>query len=67
MRACVEEAAERSVPFQPFSLQDCRPKAITDKLSQGDDDVMDASLHTNEKMIRQTYDRRRRRLAKPVR
>jgi hypothetical protein len=30
---------------------------------------MDASLHTNEKMIQQTYDRRRRRrrLAKPVR
>lgn len=25
MRACVKEAAERGVPFKPFSLQDCRP------------------------------------------
>lgn len=67
MRACVVEADMRGTPFKPFSLQDCRPKAITDKLTQGDEDVMDASLHTSEKMIQQTYDRRRRRSAKPVR
>jgi hypothetical protein len=67
MRECVGEATNEGVSFTPFSLQDCRPKAITDKLTQGDVDVMDASLHTNEKMIQQTYDRRRLRHAKPVR
>lgn len=67
MRACVVEADKLGIPFKPFSLQDCRPKGITDKLTQGDEDVMDASLHTSQKMIQQTYDRRRRRSAKPVR
>lgn len=67
MRACVEEAQKRNVPFRPFSLQDCRPKGVTDKLKQKDTDVMDATMHTNERMIQKVYDLRRVRIAKPVR
>lgn len=52
--------------FQPFSLQDCRPKGVSDKLAQGDLDVMDATLHTSERMVRQVYDRRKVRVAKPA-
>lgn len=66
MDECVKLAAERKVPFERFSLQDCRPKGVTDKLSSGQGDVMDATMHTNERMIQKTYDRRRMRVAKPV-
>jgi hypothetical protein len=67
MDACVAEAARRGVAFTPFSLQDCRPKAVSDKLASGQIDVMDATLHSNRRMIETVYDRRRVRVAKPVR
>lgn len=66
MAECVTEAKRRNVAFAPFSLQDCRPKGVTDKMRQGAQDVMDATMHTNERMIKQVYDRRRTRVAKPV-
>jgi integrase len=66
MAACVEEAQKRRIAFAPFSLQDCRPKGVTDKLARGASDTVDATLHSNERMIRQVYDRRRIRVAKPV-
>ncbi|CAM5287361.1 hypothetical protein [Eoetvoesiella caeni] len=66
MTECVEVATKEEIPFKPFSLQDCRPKGVSDKLDRGDDDVMDATLHTSERMIRQTYDRRRIRRATPA-
>ena len=53
-------------PFTPFSLQDCRPKGVSDKLARGDLDVLDATLHTSERMVRSVYDRRRTRVAKPA-
>jgi len=67
MRRCVAEAQNRDLKFKPFSLQDCRPKGVTDKLEQGDTDTLDATLHTSERMVRQIYDRRRTRTAKPAR
>jgi integrase len=67
MQTCTGLAATEGIPFQRFSLQDCRPKGVTDKLTRGDDDVIDATMHTSERMIRQTYDRRRVRRAKPAR
>jgi hypothetical protein len=66
MHRCVKVAEEEGVAFKRFSLQDCRPKGVTDKLSLGQTDVMDATLHTNPKMIQTVYDRRRTRTAKPV-
>ena len=66
MIECVKEAEKRGVPFARFSLQDCRPKGVTDKLEQGATDVMDATMHTSERMVKQTYDRRRLRVARPV-
>jgi hypothetical protein len=67
MTACEAEAQARGIPFKKFSLQDCRPKGVTDKLEQGDADTQDATLHSNAKMIESVYDRRRVRVAKPVR
>lgn len=66
MVVCEEEAAKRGIPFQKFSLQDCRPKGVTDKLSSGQTDVVDATMHTSERMVHQIYDRRRTRVANPV-
>lgn len=67
MVKCQEKALQEELAFQPFSLQDCRPKGVSDKLAQGDKDVMDATLHTSERMVKQVYDRRRTRVAKPTR
>lgn len=66
MTECVAEAARRKLAFRPFSLQDCRPKGVTAKLERGDHDVVDATMHSSERMVRQVYDRRRVRVAKPA-
>lgn len=66
MDRCAEVATARGVAFAPFSLQDCRPKGVTDKLARGDRDVQDATMHSSERMVRQVYDRRRVRVAKPA-
>ncbi len=67
MDLCEAEAKVRGLPFQKFSLQDCRPKGVTDKIEQGDEDVQDATMHSNSRMIQQVYDRRTETSAKPVR
>ena len=66
MKQCVTRAAQEGQPFMPFSLQDCRPKGVSDKLARGDLDVLDATLHTSKRMVRSVYDRRRTRVAKPA-
>ena len=66
MRECVKEAAARKIAFQKFSLQDCRPKGVSDKLEAGHADTQDATLHTDGKMIAKVYDRRQARRAKPA-
>lgn len=65
MRECEKAAQERKMVFQKFSLQDCRPKGVSDKLDAGHLDTQDATLHTDGKMIAQVYDRRRVRKATP--
>lgn len=66
MRECVAEAARRKMAFRKFSLQDCRPMGVSDKLEAGHADVTDATLHTSEKMVRTVYDRREFKRAKPA-
>jgi site-specific recombinase XerD len=67
MELCAAEAKERDVPFERFSLQDCRPMGVTAKITRGDDDVQDATMHSNDRMIKQVYDRRAVTTAKPAR
>lgn len=66
MVACVDVAKDRKIPFLPFSLQDCRPKGVSDKLATGQTDTQDATGHSSDRMIRQVYDRRAVKKAKPV-
>jgi integrase len=63
MHPCVEEANKRGIPFKRFSLQDCRPMAVTDKLARGDKDTKDATGHTSDAMIHKHYDRRKTKVA----
>jgi hypothetical protein len=66
MRECEKAAAEKKIAFTKFSLQDCRPKGVSDRLERGDIDTQDATLHSDGKMIAQIYDRRRTRKASPA-
>lgn len=67
MDECEAQALAHKVPFEKFSLQDLRPKGITDKKDARHDDVVDATLHKGARMVDQVYDRRRTRSAKPTR
>lgn len=66
MRECVKEAERRKIAFRKFSLQDCRPMGVSDKLEAGHADVQDATLHTDGKMVARVYDRREQKRAKPA-
>ena len=67
MDDCVKEAEAAGIPFRPFSLQDCRPKGVSDKLADGQTDTQDVTGHASGKMIAQVYDRRLVKKGKPVR
>jgi hypothetical protein len=54
------------LPFEHFSLQDCRPKGVSDKLEAGHTDTQEATLHTDGKMIARVYDRRQTKKATPA-
>ncbi|RYE43922.1 MAG: hypothetical protein EOP24_26080 [Hyphomicrobiales bacterium] len=66
MRECVAEAKKRGVAFRRFSLQDCRPKGVTDKLNAGHTDTKDATMHSSDVMISRHYDRRQTKKATPA-
>lgn len=66
MRECVLEAKRRKMAFAKFSLQDCRPKGVTDKLERGDTDTKAATLHSSDAMIARHYDRTRSKKATPA-
>ena len=66
MRECILEAKRRNMPFKKFSLQDCRPKGVTDKLERGDTDTKEATMHSSDVMIARHYDRSRSKKATPA-
>jgi hypothetical protein len=66
MRECVKEAAKRKMVFRKFSLQDCRPKGVSDKLAAGHTDTKDATLHSSDAMIARHYDRSKSKKATPA-
>lgn len=66
MTACETMASDRKMAFKKFSLQDCRPMGVSDKLEAGHVDTQDATLHTDGKMIARVYDRRQVKKAAPA-
>ncbi|MBE0590148.1 MAG: hypothetical protein IH617_19140 [Hydrogenophaga sp.] len=67
MADCLVEAKNRNMPFRRFSLQECRPKGASDKMSAGHTDAKDALGHTTDRLLGQVYDRRLVKKATPVR
>ncbi|HIE4434917.1 hypothetical protein [Burkholderia multivorans] len=67
MGYCEKEAQARGVPFERFALRDMRPAAVTDWQEEGDDRIIDATGHADERMVRKTYDRRRERRVRATR
>lgn len=66
MDDCLSKATAQGQAFTPFNLQHCRPAGVTAKLTNNDRDVLDATLHTSERMVKQVYDRRAERRARPA-
>ena len=58
MDECFAQARKDGTTFRRFSLQDCLPLGVTDRLERGDTDSKIATGHTSDKMIALTYDRR---------
>lgn len=61
MGYCAKVAAEREIEFTSFALADMRPTAVTTRAEEGDDRIVDATGHADERMVRKVYDRRRKR------
>ncbi|MDE4918386.1 integrase [Cupriavidus metallidurans] len=67
MTYCEAEAAKKEVAFRRFALADMRPSAVTDRMAGGDTKIIDATGHTDGKMVAKVYDRRRERKVKATR
>lgn len=64
MTWCEKKAAEEGIEFERFSMMDMRPKAVTDRVTEGDDEITNATGHTTDRMVKQVYDRRTTKKAK---
>jgi len=64
MGYCEKQAVEDQVTFTRFTLADMRPTAVTDRMQEGDARIIDATGHSDGRMVAKVYDRRRTRAAK---
>ncbi|KAF7958248.1 hypothetical protein AWV80_01375 [Cupriavidus sp. UYMU48A] len=67
MTYCEAAAAKNEIPFKRFALADMRPSAVTERMDIGDEKIIDATGHTDGKMVAKVYDRRRERKVKATR
>jgi integrase len=64
MGYCEKRAEEKGIEFTRFSLADMRPSAVTDRMEGGDARIIDATGHTDGRMVAKVYDRRKTKSAK---
>lgn len=64
MRYCETKAKVEGVEFIRFTLADMRPAAVTDRKERGEINIINATGHSDERMINQVYDRRTIKRAK---
>ncbi|WP_342049931.1 MULTISPECIES: hypothetical protein [unclassified Cupriavidus] len=67
MDYCEAAAAREEIPFQRFALADMRPSAVTERMDEGDERIVDATGHADGRMVAKIYDRRRERKVKATR
>jgi integrase len=59
-----KKAEKEGVEFARFTLKDMRPAAVTDRVDEGDKDITNATGHSSDRMVKQVYDRRKKKTAK---
>lgn len=64
MKFAADEAAKEGKVFERFTLRDMRPAAVTDRMDDGDENITNATGHSNDRMVKTVYDRRRIKRAK---
>jgi integrase len=64
MEHAKKKAEEREIEFTRFTLADMRPTAVTDRMTEGDENIIDATGHSDGRMVAKVYDRRKTKTAK---
>ncbi len=64
MQYCEVRAKNEGLDFQRFTLADMRPTAVTNRMEGGDAFITDATGHSDERMVKQVFDRRKVKKAK---
>jgi integrase len=59
-----KKAENEGIEFARFTLKDMRPAAVTDRLDAGDEAITNATGHSSDRMVRQVYDRRKKKSAR---
>ena len=67
MEYCGADAKSRAIAFVRLTLADMRPTATTDRLDEGDEQIVDATAHVDERMVRTVHDLRRLRKVRATR
>jgi integrase len=67
MKYCAGQAEKDEVEFSRFTLADMRPTAVTDRMEGGDTKIIDATGHSDGRMVAKVYDRRSVKKAKATR
>jgi len=57
MKYCEARAKAEGTTFERFALKDMRPMSVTERVSVGETNIINATGHVDERMIRKTYDR----------
>ncbi|MBC7860328.1 MAG: hypothetical protein H7Z39_16465 [Burkholderiaceae bacterium] len=64
MKYCEAKAITEGVGFTRFTLADMRPTAVTDRMEEGDAQIIDATGHSDGRMVAKVYDRRKTKTAR---
>jgi integrase len=64
MAHCEKKAEDEGIAFTRFTLAEMRPSAVTDRMNEGDANIVDATGHSDGRMVQKVYDRRKVKTAK---
>src|SRR4051794_8848371 len=55
MDHCEKKTVEDQIEFTRFTLADMRPTAVTDRMEDGDTNIIDATGHSDGRMVAKVY------------
>ena len=59
-----KKAEEEGGEFKRFTLKDMRPAAVTDRVDEGNESITNATGHSSDRMVKEVYDRRKKKVAR---